>query len=209
MHESQSRLWENLVGRSRGFWEHFFPRAQTTFTEALGDVTLSQFYAAINVVKPSLIRVEADEATYNMHIIIRFELEQALLDDRLQVADLPQAWNDAYEGDLGLRPSKDADGVLQDIHWSAGLMGYFPTYSLGNIFACQLFEQATKELGDMTAAFAAGEFTPLRDWLRQKVHGVGNRLNSRDLMQQITGRPIDSQPLIRHLSDKLSPIYGL
>ncbi len=209
IHESQSRLWENLVGRSKGFWKHFLPQVQSAFSNSLTNVSLEQLFAALNVVRPSLIRVEADEATYNLHIIIRFELEQALLDDRLKVADLPQAWNDAYERDLGVRPPTDADGVLQDIHWSAGLFGYFPTYSLGNIYASQLFEQASKELGDMPTAFARGEFQPLLQWLRQKVHSVGNRFSSRDLMTKITGRPIDSQPLISHLRCKLFPIYGI
>ena len=209
IHESQSRMWENLVGRSRGFWQHFFPIVQAASPETLGDVGLDQFYAAINQVCPSLIRVEADEATYNMHIIIRFELEQAVLDDRLQVADLPAAWNEAYERDIGIRPPKDSDGVLQDIHWSAGLIGYFPTYSLGNIFASQLFEQAGKDLGDLPTAFARGDFQPLRDWLRQKIHNLGNRYSSRDLMTRITGQPIDSRPLITHLRSKLFPIYGI
>ena len=134
IHESQSRMWENLVGRSRTFWDYFFPKAQQAFPEALGDVSLADFYFAINDVRPSLVRVEADEATYNLHIIIRFELEQALLNDELQVADLPAAWNEKYKQSLGITPPDDLQGVLQDVHWSSGSFGYFPTYSLGNLY---------------------------------------------------------------------------
>jgi carboxypeptidase Taq len=202
-------MWENLVGRSRGFWRHFWPRAQSEFPAAFGSATLDPFYAAINTVRPGLIRVEADEATYNMHIIIRFELEQALLEDSLRVGDLPQAWNDAYERNLGLRPPRDADGVLQDVHWSAGLFGYFPTYSLGNIFASQLFSKANADLGDLQDLFAQGQFAPLLQWLRAQVHRVGNRYSSRELVAKITGQPLDSQPLLNHLRSKLLPIYGL
>jgi carboxypeptidase Taq len=144
-----------------------------------------------------------------MHIIIRFELEQALLEDSLRVGDLPQAWNDAYERNLGLRPPRDADGVLQDVHWSAGLFGYFPTYSLGNIFAGQLFSQANADLGDLQDLFAQGQFAPLLQWLRAQVHRVGNRYSSRELVAKITGQPLDSQPLLNHLRSKLLPIYGL
>jgi carboxypeptidase Taq len=209
IHESQSRLWENLVGRSLGFWRFCYPLAQRAFPQALAHVGLEDFYVAINRVRPSLIRVEADEATYNLHIIIRFELEQALLDNRLTVADLPAAWNQAYEADLGVRPDSDANGVLQDIHWSAGLFGYFPTYSLGNVIACQLFEQANLELGNLSAAFARGEFRPLLHWLRERVHRWGSRFTSAELVQRITQRPIDCGPLIRHLRGKLFPLYGL
>ena len=209
IHESQSRLWENLVGRSRGFWDYAFPLAQAAFPGALSDVEPAQWYAAVNQVRPNLIRVEADEATYNMHIIIRFELEQALLDDRLPIADLPHAWDDAYERDVGVRPTRDADGVLQDIHWSAGLIGYFPTYSLGNIFASQLFEQAGKDLSDLPAAFARGEFSILTNWLRKKIHSLGSRYSSQELIAKVTGRGLDVQPLVHHLRSKLLPIYGL
>ncbi len=209
IHESQSRLWENLVGRSRGFWEFAFPLVRASFPEAVSDLKPEHWYAAVNQVRPNLIRVEADEATYNMHIIIRFELEQALLDDRLAVTDLPQAWNDAYERDVGIRPLTDSDGVLQDIHWSAGLLGYFPTYSLGNIYASQLFEQAGKELGNLPTAFAKGEFRPLREWLRVNVHNLGNRYSSQELIAKVTGRTMDIRPLINHLRSKLLPIYGL
>jgi carboxypeptidase Taq len=209
VHESQSRMWENLVGRSRGFWDHFYPLAQTAFRESLADVTLDDFYFAINDVRPSLIRTEADEVTYNLHVLVRFELEQALLDDDLQVADLPGAWNEKYRKYLGVESPTDANGVLQDVHWSAGLFGYFPTYSLGNLYASQLFEQARKELGDLEVAFQKGQFRPLRDWLQTKVHSQGRRYPAAELVRRITGQPISPAAQIRHLRQKFSPLYGL
>jgi len=209
IHESQSRLWENLVGRSPGFWKHFFPRAQHYFAEALGAVDEQSFYSAINEVTPSLIRVEADEATYDLHIIIRFELEQSLLDGSLSVDDLPQAWNDKYEQYLGMRPSTDAEGVLQDIHWSAGLIGYFPTYSLGNIYASQMFLAAREELGDLDLQFAQCQFEPLLNWMRTHIHHAGSRWRAHQLLQRVTSQPIDSRPLVSRLREKLTPIYQL
>jgi carboxypeptidase Taq len=208
IHESQSRMWENLVGRSRAFWEHFYPQAQTMFT-ALADVPLDDFYFAINEVRPSLIRVEADEATYNLHILVRFELEQALLLDELQVADLPGAWNDKYRDYLGIEPPDDANGVLQDVHWSAGLIGYFPTYSLGNLYASQFFAQAEKELGGLASMFRGGQFAPLRDWLTTHVYEQGRRYSAAQLAERITGQPLSHDAMIRHLREKLSPLYGL
>ena len=151
-------MWENLVGRSRSFWEYCYPLAQAAFPEALRDVPLDEFYYAINDVRPSLVRVEADEVTYNLHILIRFELELALINDGLAVSDLPGAWNEKYLQYLGLTPPNDADGVLQDIHWSAGLVGYFPTYSLGNLYASQFFDTANRELRDLQAEFRRGSF---------------------------------------------------
>lgn len=209
IHESQSRMWENLVGRSSGFWKFAFPLARDAFPESLAGTAALQWYAAVNQVRPNLIRVEADEATYNLHIVIRFELEQALLEQKLSVADLPNAWNDAYQRDVGIRPDTDSDGVLQDIHWSAGLFGYFPTYTLGNIFAAQLFERAGADLGDLQTMFGRGDFAPLLEWLRQNVHSVGNRFSSAELMTRVTGRALDSRPLIEHLRTKLFPLYGL
>ncbi|HVT29070.1 MAG TPA: carboxypeptidase M32, partial [Lacipirellulaceae bacterium] len=148
IHESQSRMWENLVGRSRAFWEHFYPQVQSMFHDPLGSVSLDDFYFAVNDVRPSLIRTESDEVTYNLHILIRFELERALVNDELPVADLPAAWHAKYREYLGIQSPTDSDGVLQDVHWSAGLIGYFPTYSLGNLYAAQFFEQAERDLGD-------------------------------------------------------------
>ncbi|MCH2181877.1 MAG: carboxypeptidase M32 [Mariniblastus sp.] len=208
IHESQSRLWENLVGRSHSFWGRFYPRAQEFFPAALQDVSQDDFYAAINDVRPSLIRVEADEATYNLHIIIRFELEQAVMEGQLQTDDLPDAWNEKYQEFLGIQPPSDANGLLQDIHWSAGLVGYFATYSLGNLMASQFFEAAEKELGDLDGLFAAGEFSVLKDWLNRNVHGRGARYRSRLLSETVCGNPLSHQPLMRHLRNKLSAIYG-
>ncbi len=209
IHESQSRMWENLVGRSRAFWEHFFPAAQQVFPDALAEESLDAFYFAINDVRPSLIRVEADEATYNLHILIRFELEQALLNDTLRVADLPGAWNDKYAQYLGVRPDTDAEGVLQDIHWAAGLVGYFPTYSLGNLYASQFFAQAEVDLESLAPQFARGEFQPLRHWLHEKIHQQGQRYTAGELVERITGKPLSHAPLVAHLRKKLAPLYGL
>lgn len=209
IHESQSRLWENLVGRSLSFWQYFYPRAQELFPEAIGNVPLNDFYQAVNNVTPSMIRVEADEATYNLHIIIRFQLEQAVINDELDSDDLPAAWNQKYEEYLGIRPADDAEGVLQDVHWSAGLVGYFSTYSLGNLYASQLFDQAEKELGELAPMFRDGEFLPLKNWLNEKVHSQGQCRSGPDLAESITGEKISPTRLIRQLREKLSPIYGL
>lgn len=208
IHESQSRLWENLVGRSRAFWEHFYPQAQQVFPAALCDVALGDFHFAINDVRPSLIRVEADEVTYNLHIIIRFELEQALIGGDLTVADLPGAWKEKYQQYLGIEPPNDADGVLQDIHWSAGLFGYFPTYSLGNLYAAQLFAQADADLGGLGQQFARGEFQPLLSWLREKIHHQGQRYTAGQLIERVTGKPLGHADLINYLLVKMEPLYS-
>ena len=207
IHESQSRLWENLVGRRRSFWRHFFPEARSAFVPSLDDVAWEAFHFAVNAVRPSLIRVEADEVTYNLHIVIRFELERALIEGDLAVADLPGAWNDAYEQTLGIRPPNDADGVLQDIHWSAGLFGYFPTYSLGNIIAAQLFDAAKRDLGDLDASFAEGDFRPLLAWLREQVHRHGRRYLPQELVERATGGPIDQGALLDDLEQRIGTLY--
>ena len=209
IHESQSRMWENLVGRSRAFWQHFFPQLQGAFPAAVGDVKPDDFYWAINHVAPSLIRVEADEATYNLHIIVRFELEQALLKQDLAVGDVPAAWREKYQQYLGVEPATDADGCLQDVHWSAALIGYFPTYSLGNLYASQFFEQADRDLGGLAAQFARGEFQPLKQWLNEKIHHRGHCYSAAKLVQLVTGKPLSPAPLMRHLRSKLGPLYGL
>ncbi len=208
IHESQSRMWENLVGLSRPFWEHFYPQLQQTFPESLGGTALDDFHFAANDSRPSLIRVEADEATYNLHILVRFELEQQLLDDDLPLDELPGAWNAAYEKYLGITPPNDAQGVLQDVHWSAGLIGYFPTYALGNLYACQFFATAASELGDLDGLFRRGDFAPLLEWLRQKIHRVGQRASATALVEQVTGSRLGSEPLLRHLTEKFGPLYG-
>ena len=209
IHESQSRLWENIVGRSQAFWEHFYPETQRAFSTSLSDVTAMQFFGAVNDVQPSLIRVEADEATYNLHIIIRFELEQALISDNLSVDDLPDAWNQQYQENLGITPPNDAQGVLQDVHWSAGLFGYFPTYSLGNVYGAQLALAAEAQLGDLNEQFRSGDFTTLRTWLTKHIYEAGQTLAPSDLIQQVSGKPLSHQPLIDYLQQKLSPLYGL
>jgi carboxypeptidase Taq len=209
IHESQSRLWENLVGRSRSFWQHFYPPAQQAFPEALGEVALDDFYFAINDVRPSPIRIESDEATYNLHILIRFELEQALLEGDLSVSDLPGAWNDKYRAYLGIEPANDSEGVLQDIHWSAGLFGYFPTYSLGNLYAAQFFAQADQALGGLAAQFARGDFAPLRGWLSANIHQQGQRYTAAEIVERVTASPLSHQALISHLRGKLGALYKI
>jgi carboxypeptidase Taq len=209
VHESQSRLWENAVARSRPFWEYWFPMARRIFHEALAGVTVDEFHAAVNHVAPSLIRVQADEVTYNLHIIIRFELEQALLSGDLAVSDVPAAWNQKYEEALGLKPGNDAEGCLQDIHWSAGLIGYFPTYTLGNLYAAQLFAQAQADEGGLKEAFAVGDYSGLLDWLRAKVHREGQRYRPAELIERITGSKPDHRPLITTLRQKYSELYGI
>ncbi|MEJ2666865.1 MAG: carboxypeptidase M32 [Deinococcales bacterium] len=209
VHESQSRLWENLVGRSRAFWEGAFPRLQRTFPEQLGTVALDPFYAAINRVRPSFIRVEADEVTYNLHIILRFELELALLDGSLSVADLPEAWNHAMQEMLGITPPDDAAGVLQDVHWSIGLIGYFPTYSLGNLISVQLFDAAVAAHPHIPADIRAGRFGTLLRWLRENVHRHGARYLPEELLERATGSGLDAGPYLRYLKAKYGELYGL
>ncbi len=209
IHESQSRLWENQVGRSRAFWEHGFSRLKQFFPAALTGVSLDDFHFAVNAVAPSTIRVEADEATYNLHIIVRFELEQALLEDRLAVADLPAAWNAAYREYLDIEVPNDAQGVLQDVHWSGGSFGYFPTYTLGNLYAAAFFAAADAALGGLEALLARGEFQPLLDWLRENVHGHGQRFSAAELIMRITGAPLSHAPFMDYLRGKLTPLYRI
>ena len=208
IHESQSRMWENFVGRSRAFWEHFYPQAQSRF-DALSDVSVERFHAAINDVRPSFIRVEADEVTYNLHIMLRFELEQPLIAGDLQPADVPGVWNETFTRDFGIAPPSDAVGCLQDIHWSAGLIGYFPTYALGNMYAAQFFDAAGRELGDLNEQFARGEFDPLRDWLRREIHTCGKLFPATELVQQVAGEELNSTALMSHLRGKFGALYGV
>jgi carboxypeptidase Taq len=208
MHESQSRLWENQVGRGRPFWEHFFPKAQAAFP-SLRDVKLDDFVFAVNHVQPSFIRVEADEATYNMHIILRFELEQALLSGGLQPADVPGAWNERFTECFQITPPNNAQGCLQDIHWSMGGLGYFPTYTLGNLYAAQFMEQARQDLGDLDVDFRQGEFGRLKRWLNEKVHRPGHRYPAEKLCRRVTARPLSHKPLIAYLRSKYESLYQL
>ena len=202
MHESQSRLWENLVGRSEGFWRHFYPQLQRTFQETLRGVTLQRFRGALNRVEPGAIRVEADEVTYDLHIIIRFELEQSLLAGDLYAVDLPQAWSELYARYLGVTPKNDRTGCLQDGHWSEGLIGYFPTYTLGNVYGAQLFAAAEKRLGPLDDAFAVGDFRGLREWLLENVHRHGQRYTAAAIVEGATGSAPDPSALIESLSQR-------
>jgi carboxypeptidase Taq len=209
IHESQSRLWENQVGRSRSFWAYFFSRAQEAFPEALSNVSADDFYFAINDVQPSFIRVEADEATYNMHIILRFELEQSLVGGDLSPADVPGAWNEKFQKSFRMVPPDPARGCLQDIHWSMGGIGYFPTYTLGNLYAAQFMEAARRDLGDPDADFRRGEFGRLKGWLNEKIHKPGQRYRAETLCERVTGRPLGHKPLVSYLRGKYAPLYGL
>ncbi len=204
VHESQSRTWENLVGRSRAFWRWFYPRLQEAFPTPLGPVGEEAFYRAVNKVQPSLIRIDADEATYNLHIILRFELEQDLIDGRLEVADLPGAWNERMDEYLGVDVPDDSRGVLQDMHWAAGSVGYFPTYALGNVISVQIWERALEDLDDLDERFERGEFGDLREWLREHLYVLGAKFTPQETIERVTGSPIDAKPYLRYLRRKLA-----
>ena len=208
-HESQSRLWENCVGRSLPFWRCFFPMLQHTFPQQLAQVPLERFYAAINRAAPSLIRVEADELTYNLHIMLRAEIEQALIEGRAQAEDLPDLWNDKMQSYLGIVPERDAEGVLQDVHWSMGAFGYFPTYTLGNLYSVQFFEQAKRELLQLNEDMEAGNLLPLRRWLEQKIHRWGRMFTPDHLARRVTGAGVDPEPFLRYLEEKYGALYRL
>ena len=208
IHESQSRLWENLVGRSLGFWKYFYPPVREIFP-VLAGVGLETFYFAVNEVRPDLIRTEADEVTYNLHILLRFELERALMRGDLQVEDLPGAWNERMVEYLGLVPPDYGRGVMQDIHWSGGHFGYFPTYTLGNLYAAQFFARAATDLGNLEELFAQGRFAPLLEWLRQKIHSQGSRFWPRQLVQAATGENLSPRYLIDYLEEKFTALYEL
>jgi carboxypeptidase Taq len=207
LHESQSRMWENIVGRSREFWNFFYPSFQKAFPEAVGDVEQERFYRAINRVKPSYIRVDADEATYNLHIILRFELEQEIFAGTVELEDLPEEWNRRFEEYLGIPVPTDTLGVLQDVHWSSGGFGYFPTYSLGNIVSVQIWEKALAELPDLPEGFERGEFEPLHEWLRSNLYALGRKFTPQETLERVVGTPrIDAQPYVRYLKDKLGAL---
>ncbi len=208
VHESQSRMWENLVARSLPFWEHFYPRLRARFPGVLDDVGLEAFHRGINRVSPSPIRVEADEATYNLHIMLRLDLEIRMIEGTLAVKDLPVAWNTAMKEYLGVVPPDDAHGVLQDVHWSGGSIGYFPTYALGNLIAAQLWERIQADLPDLDEDFRHGRFGRLLAWLRSAVHRHGAKFASQELVRRITRSPIDPAPYLRYLEAKIAAIYG-
>ena len=209
VHESQSRMWENLVGRSLPFWEHFYPRLKKVFPSQLDGVGLKNFYKAINKVQPSFIRVNADEATYNMHVMLRLELEIAMVEGKVAIKDLPELWNTKMQEYLGITPPNDSLGVLQDVHWSYGSIGYFSTYALGNLVSAQLWEKIRKDIPDLDDQFRKGKFDALLGWLREKIHKYGHKYDPQDLVQRVTGSKINSEPYVRYLTAKYSDVYGL
>jgi carboxypeptidase Taq len=209
VHESQSRMWENLVGRSLPFWEYFYPRLQKVFPSQFNGVSLQAFYKGINKVESSLIRVEADEATYNLHIMLRLELEIALMEGSLAVKDLPEAWNARMQEYLGITPPNDALGVLQDVHWSGGSIGYFATYALGNLISVQLWQKINQDIPDLDDQLRRGEFSALLGWLRQNVHRHGRKFEPQELVERVTGSKINSEPYLQYLQAKFGQIYQL
>ena len=209
VHESQSRTYENLVGRSMPFWQHFYPRLQEFFPSQLGNVDLATFYKGINKVEPSLIRVEADEATYNLHIMLRLEIEIALMEGTLQVKDLPEVWNARMQEYLGVTPPNDKLGVLQDVHWSSGYIGYFSTYALGNLISAQLWDTMIADIPDLTDQIARGEFSSLTEWMKSKIHVHGAKYKPQELVEKVTGSKIDPAPYMQYLRTKYGEIYGL
>jgi len=208
VHESQSRLWENQVGRSRAFWAFFEPRFREKFEEPLRGISSEELYLAINAVEPTLIRVDADEVTYNLHIILRFEIERQLFSGALKMRDLPEAWRALSRELLGLEPKSDREGVLQDVHWSDGAFGYFPSYCLGNMIAAQLWEAVQAEEPELEADFASGDFGRLLGWLRKNVHAAGKRYDALELTQRVTGKPLSSAPLLRYLRERYVSLYS-
>jgi len=209
IHESQSRMWENLVGRSKSFWKHFFPRAQQMFPENLSNVAFDDFYFAINDVRPSLIRVEADEVTYNLHILLRFEMERAFLRGEITPRDVPEAWNEKFTNYFGITPPNDADGCMQDIHWPAGYIGYFPTYTLGNLYAAQFFAKAKDDIRYLEDQFAVGNFSELFQWLRNNIHVHGKKYRAEKLVEVVTGKPLSHKPAMDYLRMKFGELYDL
>lgn len=208
IHESQSRLWETRIGQSKPFWKHFLPRLAKTFPK-LKEVSLDTFYKAINRVSPTFIRVESDEVTYSLHVILRFELEKRLIEGSLKVADLPEAWNAEMKTSLGITPPTDSEGCLQDIHWSMGAFGYFPTYALGNLYASQFFSAMEKEFPDWEKRIATGDLLFVREWLRAEIHRHGKRYRAADLVKRVTGKPLSPTPYLTYLNAKYSKIYSI
>jgi carboxypeptidase Taq len=210
VHESQSRLWENLVGRSLGFWKHYYPKLQEAFPSQLGEVSLRDFYRAINKVKRSLIRTSADEVTYNLHVIIRFDLELAMLEGKLAIADLPAAWHDRYASDIGIRAPDDRDGVLQDVHWyGGGIGGAFQGYTLGNIMGALFFDAALRDHPEIPAEIERGSFDALHAWLGENIYQHGAKYTASELVERITGGPLTIEPYMRYLKNKFGALYNL
>ncbi|MCL4541063.1 MAG: carboxypeptidase M32 [Chloroflexi bacterium] len=209
MHESQSRLWENVVGRSAPFWRHWYPRLTAAFPAQLGNVSEEDFLLAINHVRPSFIRVEADEVTYNLHIILRFELEVALIEGALEANDLPDAWNQKMAELLGIVPERDADGVLQDVHWSYGSFGYFPTYTLGTLYSAQIAAALRRIFPDCEERIARGDLLFIREWLRERIHRHGATYQAEELLRRVTGEPLNPQYFLDYVQQKYALLYGL
>lgn len=209
IHESQSRFWEIFIGMSRPFWKRYMSELQSYFPEQLGNVSDEMFYRAINKAEPSLIRIEADELTYNLHIMIRYEIEKQLIAGEIEVKDLPQIWNDKYEEYLGVRPSHDGEGVLQDVHWAGGAFGYFPSYSLGNMYAAQIVAKIQKDIPDFTTLIEQGNFAPIKNWLTERIYRYGSLMKPEEFMVRVTGEELDSRYLIAHLKEKFGELYGL
>jgi carboxypeptidase Taq len=203
VHESQSRLWENVVGRNRPFWDHYYPQLQTAFPEQLGDVTPSMFYRAINKVQPSLIRTDADQMTYDLHVMIRFDLELALLEGKLEVRDLPEAWRARYQSDLGVAAAEERDGSLQDVHWFAGSIGgAFQGYTLGNIMSALFYRQALLAHPDIPEQIGRGEFGVLHGWLRENIYRHGAKYTANELVERVTGGALTIEPYVAYLREK-------
>lgn len=210
MHESQSRLWENRIGRSRDFLTFFYPQLQQAFPAQLGDVPLETFYRAVNKVERSLIRVEADEVTYNLHVMLRFDLELAMLEGRLPIKDLPEAWNERFRSDVGLVPPDNSQGVMQDVHWYGGLIGgAFQGYTLGNLLGAQFYAAAQQDLPDLSQQIRRGELTPLHAWMAEHVYQHGRKFTTTEVVQRVTGGPLRVEPLVTYLREKFSDLYGL
>lgn len=209
IHESQSRLWENYIGRGRPFWEYYYPKLKEVFPEQLRHIDLDRFYAAVNTVRPSFIRTEADEVTYNLHIMLRFDLERDMLNGKIKADDLPELWGIGMMDSLGVKPSTDADGVLQDIHWSLGALGYFPTYALGDIYGRQIFEAACSQIVNFDERIAQGDLKTLREWLRQNIHSFGRAIDANQLLISLTGESLSVKPFINYLRKKFGRLYNL
>jgi carboxypeptidase Taq len=209
VHESQSRMWENIVGRSRRFWSYWLPRLRQSFGPQLEGVSDEAFYRAINRVQPSLIRVEADEVTYNLHIFLRFEIENLMLEGKVRAADLPELWNAKMVEFLGVRPPNDALGVLQDVHWSSGMIGYFPTYALGNLLSAQFYGQAVAEIPGIPEEIERGEYASLLGWMRERIHARGAKDTPAELVQRVTGGPMRTEPFLQYVRAKYRELYGI
>ncbi|WP_067931819.1 carboxypeptidase M32 [Alicyclobacillus kakegawensis] len=209
IHESQSRFWENIIGRSRPFWEANYRYILELFPSQFADISLDDFYRSVNDVRPSLIRIEADELTYNLHIMIRYEIEKGLINGQIQVADLPAVWRDKMQEYLGVVPENDGEGVLQDVHWSGGSFGYFPTYSLGNIYAAQFAHALARDIPDYWEQVRNRNLLPIKQWLNEHIHRSGKMLEPSEIVRKVTGEAIDAKYLIQYLKDKFTALYNL